>query len=133
MYLFIFLGIPAIIIISLFWRMVFKFIYAPTLNDETMMWNIEILQPKIYKIILADIENIKSAKRPLLNCYGLTNKDEVINMNKNKNNNQDTKAFTKERYDEIVKNADELGIKILTKWRKGLINIRVAPIILDEW
>ena len=40
--------------------------------------------------------------------------------------------FTKERYDEIKKRADEAGVEILTKWRKGLKNIKIAPIILSE-
>ena len=41
-------------------------------------------------------------------------------------------GFTKERYDEIKKRADISGIIILTKWRKGLKNIKVEPIILWE-
>ncbi len=42
-------------------------------------------------------------------------------------------AFTKERYDEIKERADASGIKILTKWRRGLKNIKVEPIVLREY
>ena len=49
------------------------------------------------------------------------------------NHTDETNTFAKERYDVIVRRADKLGIKILTKWRKGLKNIRVAPIVLGEW
>ena len=41
-------------------------------------------------------------------------------------------AFTRERYDEICKRAEELGITIITKYRKGLENIRTGDIVLDE-
>ena len=49
-----------------------------------------------------------------------------------KSEKEEQGVFTKERYDEIKKRADEQGIKILTKWRKGLNNIRVEPIVLTE-
>jgi len=45
---------------------------------------------------------------------------------------EDQSAFTRERYDEVCKKAEELGITILTKYRKGLKNIRVGDIVLDE-
>jgi hypothetical protein len=41
-------------------------------------------------------------------------------------------AFTKEEYDDIKKRANEQGIKILTKYRKNLVNIAVEPIVLWE-
>lgn len=43
-----------------------------------------------------------------------------------------TAAFTKERYDEIKRQAESMGIIILTKYRKGLKNIRVGDIVLDD-
>ncbi len=48
------------------------------------------------------------------------------------NDDEELQPFTKERYDEIKTNAAKVGIKILTKWRKNLKNIRVAPVVLDE-
>lgn len=47
-------------------------------------------------------------------------------------NNEELTAYTKERYDQIKKRADDAGIKILTKWRKGLKNIKIEPIVLWE-
>jgi hypothetical protein len=41
-------------------------------------------------------------------------------------------SYSKERYDEMKKRADETGIVFLTKWRKGLKNIKIAPIVLGE-
>ena len=42
-------------------------------------------------------------------------------------------VITKPQYDAMKKRADELGIKFYTKYRKGLKNIKVEPIILDVW
>ena len=47
-------------------------------------------------------------------------------------NDEDQAVFTRERYDEICKRAEELGIKIVTKYRKGLKNIRTGDIVLEE-
>jgi len=44
--------------------------------------------------------------------------------------NDNQAVFTKEEYDQLVKRADRAGIKILTKWKKGLKNIKVEPIVL---
>jgi len=45
---------------------------------------------------------------------------------------EDQSVFTQERYNEICKRAEEMGITIITKYRKGLKNIRVGDIVLDE-
>ena len=45
----------------------------------------------------------------------------------------DSNVITKPQYDAMKKRADELGIKFHTKYRKGLKNIKVEPIILDVW
>ena len=45
---------------------------------------------------------------------------------------EDQAVFTRERYDKICKRAEELGITIITKYRKGLKNIRVGDIVLEE-
>ena len=47
-------------------------------------------------------------------------------------NEEDQAVFTRERYDEICKRAEELGITIITKYRKGLKNIRTGDIVLEE-
>jgi len=46
--------------------------------------------------------------------------------------NEDQDVFTQERYNEICKRAEEMGITIITKYRKGLKNIRVGDIVLEE-
>ena len=43
-----------------------------------------------------------------------------------------TGVFTRERYDEICKHAEELGITIVSKYRKGMKNIRVGDIVLNN-
>ena len=42
-------------------------------------------------------------------------------------------GFTREEYDRICRRAKERGIKILTKYRKGLKSIRCGEIVLREW
>ena len=45
---------------------------------------------------------------------------------------EDQAVFTRERYDKICKRAEELGITVIIKYRKGLKNIRVGGIVLEE-
>ena len=53
-------------------------------------------------------------------------------MKAKKTDKENLRSFTKERYDEIVKKADSFGIKIATRWRKGLKTIKTEPIVLSE-
>jgi len=45
---------------------------------------------------------------------------------------EETTPFTRERYDEICKRAESMGYVIITKWRKGIKNLRVGVIVKKE-
>ena len=42
------------------------------------------------------------------------------------------RAFTREQYDRIIERSKKGGVKIITKYRKGLKNIKCEPIVLSE-
>ena len=42
------------------------------------------------------------------------------------------RAFTREQYDRIIERAKKGGVKIITKYRKGLKNIKCEPIVLTS-
>jgi hypothetical protein len=42
---------------------------------------------------------------------------------------ENTEPFSKEKYDEICQNAENMGYAIITKWRKGVKFLRVGKIV----